>query len=787
MYKNYILTAVRSLLKNKSYGILNVVGLAVGIAAAALIFLWAEDELTYNDHHKDPEQIYRVMAHQTYDNTTYTFASTPGKLAAGMKEEMPGVAITARTDWGTRALFSRDNNHIYEQGMHVDSTFFKIFDFPFIYGDTDKPFDQLNSIVISRKMAEKFFGSADAAYGQSLKFKNEKEMLITGIFEDLPKNSSFIFDFAIPFKLFEDQNTWLQNWASNGAVTYAKLEKNANPEKINSELKGYLQQKNDQAIAKPFLFPIADWHLYSKFEDGVQVGGRIEYVRLFSIIAWIILIIACINFMNLATARSEKRAKEVGVRKVMGAAKKQLIIQFLLEAIILSFLSVLLSIGLIYLFLNGFNTLVEKELSIGLTNPQHLLALVGIGLICGILAGSYPAFYLSSFNPTSVLKGTVSGGGKGAAFIRKSLVVTQFGISIILIISTLIIYDQIQHVQTRDLGYNKENLIFMNLQGKMNERFDVIRQELLNTGMVENVSTSNQRLLQMGNNGWDFHWQGKDPNQKILITNERVSHEYIQTMGMALKEGRNFENTGNKDSSSIIINESLARLLNKENVIGEIITSGADNKLEIIGVVEDFVYSDMYSEAAPLILFPQPRATNYMFIRLKNEISMAGALAQIEKVMATHNPGYPFEFKIIEEEFHNLFKTEMLTGRLSRIFAFLAIFISCLGLFGLAAYTAERRVREIGIRKVLGSSVTGIVKLLSVDFIKLILIAFLIAFPLSWYFMNSWLQNFAYRISIDWKIFLFAGLATVLIALLTVSFQAFSAALSNPVKNLRTE
>lgn len=786
MIRSYIKTAIRSLWNNKSYGLLNIAGLAVGIAAAGLIFIWAEDEINFNKHHKDSERIYRVMAHQTFDNTTYTFSSTPGRLAAGMKEDIPGIELSARTDWGIRSLFSRDNSHIYEQGIHTDSTFFRIFDFPFIHGDPEKPFNQLHSMVISRKMAEKFFGSADLAYGQSLKMNNEQEFIINGVFEDLPKNSSFQFDFAIPFKLYEDKNSWLQSWASNGVMTYVKLEPKAAPGKIDAELKGYLQKKDEQAISKPFLFPISDWHLYSKFENGKQVGGRIEYVRLFSIVAWIILIIACINFMNLATARSEKRAKEVGVRKALGANRNQLVIQFLLESVILSFFSVLLSIGLMYLFISPFNSLVGKELSVGITEPAHVFALVFIGLLCGLIAGSYPALFLSSFNPASVFKGVVFNGSKTAAFMRKGLVVAQFTISIVLIVSTIIIYDQIQHVQNRELGYNKENLIYTSTQGKIIDHFSVIKQELLATGMVENVSLSNQRLLQMGNNGWGYHWQGKDPNQKILITNERVSHEYIETMDMKLKAGRNFKSVEKQDSASIIINESLAKLMNKDDVIGEIITSGESN-FEIIGVVEDFVYSDMYASAAPLILFPQPSSTNFMFIRLKKNADPGAALAKVESTMNKLNPGYPFEYKLVDEEFNKIFHTETLTGRLSRIFAFLAIFISCLGLFGLAAYTAERRIREIGIRKVLGASVTGIVRLLCLDFVKLIFVSFLIAFPIGWYFMNTWLHNFAYRIQIEWTIFLLAGSATVLIALLTVSYQAITAALANPVNNLRTE
>lgn len=786
MLQNYFKTALRNLWKNRTYGFLNIAGLAVGITCAALIFLWVEDELTFNHHHKDLDQLYRIMEHQTYDGKTYTFGSSPGELAQAMKNEIPGFEYTARTDWGARKLFSLGDKTIYEQGLYMDSDFFKIFDFPFLKGNPDKPFHQLNSIVISETMAKKFFDNATNANGKALKMDNEQEYIISGVFKDIPDNSSFKFDWAAPFKLFRDKNEWLSNWGSNGVLTYAKLSPNGEINRINQKLLGFIQTKDPEAIAKAFLFPITDWRLYSKFEDGKQVGGRIEYVRLFSTIALIILIIACINFMNLATARSEQRAREVGVRKVLGAGQGSLIRQFLAESVIMSFISVILSIGLIFLFLTGFNKMVEKELALDLAKPVHLLSLLAIGLICGLVAGSYPSLYLSSFNPITVFKGLRITPSSSATLVRKGLVVLPFTISIVLIIGTIIIYQQVQHVKSRQLGYNKDNLIYMQMQGKMNEHFPVIHESLLSTGIVENAAVSNQRLLQMGNNGSNYSWKGKDPNKQILITNEWVSPQYIKTMGMQLKEGRDFGPIPENDSTNIIVNESLAKLMHEESVVGETIKAG-ETDMQIIGVVKDFVYSDMYAPPAPLVLFCQPSSVNFLFVRMKPGVDLNTALSKVESVLKVQNPGYPFEYKFVDEEFGKLFKSEMLIGKLSRIFAGLAIFISCLGLFGLAAYTAERRTKEIGIRKVLGASIAGIAALLSKDFMKLIIISFVIAFPLAWYFMNNWLQDFAYRININWLVFFAAGLGSILIALLTISYQAIRAAIANPIKSLRTE
>jgi len=536
-------------------------------------------------------------------------------------------------------------------------------------------------------------------------------------------------------------------------------------------------------VARPFLFSMNDWRLRNQFIEGKQSGGRIEFVNMFSIIAWIILLIACINFMNLATARSEKRAREVGVRKVLGAEKGTLIGQFIMEALFMSFISLLLAIGIILLVLPAFNLMIEKQLILGLSNPLHIIALLSIAIVCGLVAGSYPALYLSSFNPVFVFKGLKMKSGS-ASLIRKGLVVFQFTISIVLIICTIIIYQQVQHVKNRDLGYNKDNLITLDAQQSTIKHFPAVKEDLIKTGAVENATLSSLGMLWMGSNTDDYTWDGKDPNKKILITMDYVTPEYLSTTRMHLVKGRDFSNVG--DSMKVIINETQANLMGKGSAIGKIIRQDT-NKFEVIGVVKNFVYGDMYGGSDPLIFFCYTPWANTMYIRLKQDMDPEKAIAKIEPVMKAENPGYPFDYKFVDDQFNEIFKTEMLIGKLSRVFASLAIIISCLGLFGLAAYTAERRTREIGIRKVLGASVSGIAGLLSKDFLRLVLIAGIIAFPLAWWAMYKWLQNYAYRIEISWWVFLLAGLMAVLIALLTISSQAIRAALTSPVKNLRTE
>lgn len=787
MIRNYLKTAVRNLWKNRAYGFLNISGLAIGITCAALIFLWVEDELTFNHYFNNRDNLYKVKDRQTYDGTTFTFDATPGPFAPAIKSEIPGIKNTARTTWGNQLLFALDDKTIYEQGMYVDSSFLTMFQLRFVKGKAKNVFAQLHSMVISEKMAKKFFESTDVV-GKTLKVNNQQDYVIAGVIKDLPKNVSFRFDWLAPFKIYEDQNTWLQQWGNNGIVTYVETDANANIAAINKKLDGYIQTKAPGAAAKMSIYPMNRWRMYDSFINGKEVPGRIKYVNLFSLIAWIILIIACINFMNLATARSEQRAREVGVRKVLGAEKKRLILQFIGESMVMSFISTLLAVILIYCSLTAFNKLVEKELIVDIFKPIHILALLVITFLCGLVAGSYPAFYLSSFNPIGVLKGLKLKTGASAVIIRKGLVILQFSISVILIISTILIYKQLQHVKDRDLGYNKQDLVSILLRGDMRQHFGVIKNDLLQTGHVQNAAMSNNMVLQLGSNTGDFSWEGKDPSKQVLITVEGVTPEYISTMGMKLKDGRNFYPDAKADSNNVIINDALAKIIGKKDMVGSIITrDGGNTKFTVVGVINDFVYNNMYSSAAPLILYSDTSNVNFLTVRLKANANAGTALQSVEKTIKRNNPGYPFEYKFVDEQFDQYFKTESLIGKLAGVFAALAIIISCLGLFGLAAFTAERRTKEIGIRKVLGASVGNVTTLLSKDFLILVGISCIIAFPIAWWVMHNWLQDYDYRITINAWIFIAAALLAILIALLTVSFQAIRAALSNPVKSLRTE
>jgi putative ABC transport system permease protein len=783
MSRLFYKTLLRNFWKNKSYSLLNMFGLSIGITCAALIFLWVENEYSYDRENSKRNYLYSILENQAFNGKIYTFSSTPGLMAPAMKMEIPGLLNTGRTTWDQNLLFSEADKSIFQKGYYADSSMISMINLPFVQGEPAKAFSLLYSIVVSEKMARKFFGDNKNVLGRTLKADNKHDFTITGVFKDFPTNSSFQFEWLSPFEVYLNDNQWLKNWGSNSIKTYVELLPATSVESVNKKLDGFIQKRATQAAARPFLFSMADWHLRSEFIDGKQSGGRIVFVSLFSIIAWIILIIACINFMNLATARSEKRAKEVGVRKVLGAEKRMLIAQFIGEALFLSLLSVVLSLLFIWLCLPSFNYLVESHLGMRLNSPVHLLGLLLIMLVCGLIAGIYPALYLSSFNPVAVFKGLKMKSGT-AAWIRKALVVFQFTVSIALIICTIIVSQQLDHIKSRDLGYNRDNLLVIDAKEKLISHFSSIRQDLMGTGKVKNVSLASLNLLFMGSNSDDFTWDGKDPGKKILITGDMVSPEYLSTSGNQLIAGKDFQS--DKDSMKIIINESLAKLMGKGDPIGKLIRQDT-SKLEVIGVVRNFVYGDMYGASDPLIFFCYPKYANYMYIRLKQQEDPEKALAVIEAVLKVDNPGYPFDYQFVDNQFAQIFKTEMMIGKLSRLFASLAILISCLGLLGLTAYTAERRTKEIGIRKVLGASVGTITALLSKDFLKLVLISGIIAFPISWWAMNSWLSNYAYRIQIQWWVFLLAAIIALLIALFTISFQSIKTALANPIRSLRTE
>ncbi len=794
MLKIFLKTTFRGLWKNKGYSFLNVFGLAIGISCAGLIFLWVKDELRYDTFNTKKDRLYYVRENQKYDTYTATFSSTPGKLGPAMQAEIPGIANTCRTSEGeTSLLFSIGDRSVYASGKYAESSIFSMFTLPFTDGNAKTAFAQLYSIVITQSAARKFFGNDKNVIGKVVRVDDKQDYVVTGVLRDIPRNSSMQFEWLMPFKIYYDKSPWLYSWGNNSLSTYVELKPGADPASVNKLLYDFIQKREPASIARPFLWGMREWHLYDDFENGKSTGGgRIEYVRLFSIIAWIIILIACINFMNLSTARSERRAREVGVRKVLGAGKNRLIFQFIGEALLMSFMAALAAVVIISLSLPAFNTLVEKELKLGLSDPYNISALLLITLVCGITAGSYPSLYLSSFNPVFVLKGIKLKSGS-AALIRKGLVVLQFTISIVLIISTIIIYQQIQHVKSRQLGFNKNNLLSTDVVGNIGKDYLSIKEDLLNTGIIENVALSDHATIYGGNNTNSITWEGKAAGAKILISTRYVTPEFMNTSGIKVVEGRDFRagDSSYTKAINVVITQSFEKLMGKGSAIGKILRYEGDTSntvATVIGVINDYVYGNMYGKSDPVLFICTSAAnTSVMYIRIKPGISTEAALGKLGMIFKKDNPAYPFNYIFVDDQFNAMFTSEMLIGKLSRVFAALAIIISCLGLFGLAAYTAERRTKEIGIRKVLGSSVAGIAALLSKDFLKLVSISCIVAFPLAWWMMHSWLQGFEYRISISWVIFLIAGFLAILIALLTVSFQAIKAAIANPVKSLRTE
>jgi putative ABC transport system permease protein len=806
MFKNYLKTAWRHLWKNKTYSFLNIFGLAIGIACAGLIFLWAEDELNWDNFNLNKDRLYQLEVNMTSGGNNFTMASTPRPMGKAMQTEIPGIVNTARvSDEGKRMLFNAGNKSLYSTGLYADASLFSMFSFNFIEGSAKNAFHQLYSLVITESAAKKNFGNEKNVVGKIIRADNKLDYVVSGVVKDMPENSTLQFEWLAPYEItiielgqlavkYGITLTDAMDWRSYGPLTYVELDKNANLSVINKQLKDFIHRKVSDQTSKTFLYPMSQWHLYSEFANGKPTGGgAITQVRLLSVIAWILLLIACINFMNLATANSQKRAREIGVRKVLGAEKKKLVFQFIGEALFMAAIAAVFAVFVIALSLPAFNALMQKQLSLHAESLVHIFGLSAIVIICGLIAGSYPSLYLSSFNPVFVLKGLKMKTGS-AAFIRKGLVVFQFAISVVFIISTVIVYLQIQHVKNRNLGFNKNNLIEINPEHDISKIFPLIKNDLLGAGIIQDVALADHSTLYGGDTDPRFKWQGKSDGSEISIAYRNVSPEFIAASGMKIIDGSDFGNNALAENSNVIINKAMAGLMGKESAVGKIIQSARGNpegvftNMTVIGVVKDYVYGNIYGQAQPLIIFCRPpEYQNFLYIRTKAQDSREHTLARIEEVMKKYNPAYPLEYTFVDDQFNNMFSNETHISKISGVFAALAIIISCLGLFGLATYTAERRTKEIGIRKVLGASVTGITTLLSKDFLQLVTIACLIAFPIAWWIMHNWLQNYEYRIDISWWVFLAAGVTAILIALMTISFQSIKAAIANPVKSLRTE
>lgn len=789
MLKNFFKVAWRNILRQKGLSFINITGLAIGMAFAMLIGLWIQYETSFDKFHVNADRIAIVRKNTLFNNEKNTQISIPLPLYDELKK-YPEVKRASRVDWGNPHSLMIGNKKFKKRGRYVDPDFLKMFTFPMIQGNAETALNDPNSIVISKSLATTLFGKENPM-GKTVKLDNEYNVHVSGVVEDAPANSSLDYEFLAPFEFKVINFDFVRNaktrWSNNFLMNVVEIKEGVSMEAFSKKIAPIMVQKDpvNNIHQSLFLQAMPKWHLYSDFKNWVSVGGKIDYVRLFGIIGVFVLLIACINFMNLSTARSEKRGKEVGIRKAVGSRRTQLIVQFLSESMLHAILAFVLAIILMYVLLPFLKDVGFQEISIDFSKTWLIISVLAVCIFTGLVAGSYPALYLSSFLPVKVLKGTLQQ-GKGAVAFRKVLVVSQFVISIALIISTVIVFQQINYAKDRVLGYNPDNLISIPSSNDLAKNYDVLKQDLLNSGKVEAVTKASSPMTNIYNSWSGFAWEGSDPNIMYVFDVVMTEFDYEKAAGLKFKAGRSFSREYKTDSSAVIINETALQRIGFKDPIGKIIK--LDNEpLTIIGVIEDVLMKDPFKPASPtVILFNTQNVSNIM-VRLKQNAELQPALASIQRIVDKYNPSLPFEYSFVDEEFSKKFEAENQIGKLGGIFAGLAILISCMGLFGLAMFMAERRTKEIGIRKVLGASIANLWALLSKEFVILVFIACIVASPLAYWLMSDWLQKYDYRVNINWWVFGAAGIIAILIALFTVSTQAIKAALSNPVKSLRTE
>jgi len=798
MLKNYIKVAFRNILRHKGFSILNISGLAIGMASAMLILLWVQNELSYDNFYVNKDRLYQAWYRDKGNNGISCWNVTTKMLGPGLKQEYPEIEKSTRVFWDEAFLFSVGEKKMSVTGNMVDPDFLTMFRFPFIKGNMNTALNNPDNIVITKKLSEKLFGNEDGM-GKTIRIDNKYNFNVSGVMKDLPVNTQFTFEYLLPWSHMKTTNQDDSCWGCGSTRNYVLLKPNTSITVVNKKIRDIIKNHTEASTTtETFLYPVPKLRLYSNFENGQPAGGKIETVEVFTLIAVFILLIACINFMNMSTARSEKRAKEVGIRKVAGARKGSLIGQFLGESILIASIAGVIALIIVHFSLPAFSTIAGKQLVINTPTTRQLgidysnfyfwLLFVGFILFTGILSGSYPAFFLSSFRPVSVLKGHFK---KINALItpRKVLVILQFTFSIILIICTIVIQEQIKYSKDRETGYDKNNLVYIPLTGKISDNYELIKNELLNQGVASGVSKTSAPITEGWSSG-SANWQGKNPNDKTNFNFYNTNGDIVKTAGLQLLLGRDIDvKNFPTDSTAVILNETAVKAMGFKNPIGQTIDQGVwDTDWHVVGVVKDFILQSPYDPIKPMVI-QGPRANwfNVIHIKFNKEHSTAQSLAGAEKIFRRYNPEYPFEYYFVDEKYAVKFSNEQTTSTLTTFFAGLTIFISCLGLFGLATYMAENRIKEIGVRKVLGASVANITSLLSRDFVKLVLVAILIASPIAWWAMNKWLSSFDYRITISWGIFFVSGLIAILIALFTVSFQAIKAAIANPVKSLRTE
>ena len=787
MLKNYALITIRNLFRNKVYSFINVAGLSIGLACSILILLWVQDETSFDTFHPKADRLYQVWIQANYDGEINSWTSVPLPTSEAMKTADSHIQNATVTNWGGDYLLTVNERPITQQGYYAGSEFLEMFEFPLLQGEAATVLDEPYSIVITQSTAKALFGDEEPV-GEVVRLNDEHDLKVTGILEDVPANSSFEFDFLVPWSLSEqtsDQTKRDQdNWGNYSYQAFVELSDPGYLADVNNSVRGMLIEHDEKELGQEFfLYPMLRWRLHSNFENGVEEGGMSDYVRLFTVIAIFILLIACINFMNLATARSERRAREVGIRKSVGSSRRELIMQFMGESIFIAIIAFLVAVLLTELALPFYNELVDKELAINYTSGVFWLASLGVVLLTGIVAGSYPALYLSSFQPVKVLKGKVKA-GKNASTPRQVLVVLQFGFAILLIVGTIVIYQQIQLVQSRELGYEQENLISVRRTNDLEKNYEVLKNELLRSGTVEAVTRSNSDITQVNSNNF-LGWPGKPEEQRVLFVTIVADYDYTETMGIEVLQGRDFSKDFSNDTSAIIVNQAAMDVMQLDDPIGTQLDLW-DEKRTLVGVVDNVLMGSPYEPVRPMFVILDDWGGS-ITLRLAKTDDLPGALAQVEDVFKKYNPAYPFEYEFMDEEFQEKYTTINLTKRLANVFAVLALLITGLGLFGLASYTAEQRNKEIGIRKVLGASVVSIVALMSKDFSRLVIIAFVIATPLAWWALSSYLERYTIRTDIQWWIFPLTGLVALLFALVFVVSQALKAAQGDPVKALRSE
>lgn len=796
MFKNNFLIALRSLFKNRVSSFINIAGLAVGMAVAMLIGLWIWDELTFDTHHTHYDRIAQVMQQQTSNDKIYTGTAIPYPLGDEMQAKYgDNFTHLAMATWQGKHTLAFGDKRITEEGNFMGKDIAKILSLKMLKG-THAGLSDPHSILLSASTATALFGTADPL-GKLLKIDNKLEVNVTGIYEDLPFNTTFqALHFISPWDLFVSSEDWVKRdrdearWDDNSFQLFALIGEHTNFEQVNAKIKNVKldQVPDDQKKFKSeiFLHPMADWHLRSKWIEGVKAGGFIQYVRLFAIIGAFVLLLACINFMNLSTARSEKRAKEVGIRKTVGSFRTQLIRQFLIESLLVAALSFAVSLVFIMLVLPWFNEVAGKQISFPWSNPAFWAVSVGFILFTGLLAGSYPAFYLSAFQPLKVLKGTFKA-GRWASIPRKALVVLQFTVSVTLIIGTVIVYQQIQHTKNRPLGFDNSGVVMVLMSSPdFFGKFDLLRNELKSRGSIVEMAESSSPLTAVWSNSGGFNWAGKDPSLDPDFATIWVTHDYGKTVGWEFTAGRDFSRDFATDSASMVINEAAVKFMGLEKPVGTKVTWGPEEFI-ITGVIKDMVMESPYAPVKQAVYLMDYENVNWMHFKLNPEKSASESLAGVKAAFKKYIPNVPFDYQFADETYGEKFKAEERVGTLSAAFAGLAVFISCLGLFGLASFAAEQRTKEIGIRKVLGASVNNLWTLLSRDFVVLVLISCGLAIPIAYHYLYDWLQQYQYRTEISWWVFGAAALGALLITLITVSFQAIRAATVNPMKSLKSE